>query len=77
LGGLLAALLSRAHLSFWAGKDPFERWLALGCACAIIGLMAQGLVDTVFYRPQVQLIFWLVVAITVVLKQQSGQTSKA
>ena len=30
---------------------------------SIIGVMIHGLVDTVFFRPQVQLVFWLMCAI--------------
>lgn len=37
-------------------------WLVLGLAAAIAGLMVHGLVDTVFYRPQIQFQFWLIVA---------------
>jgi putative inorganic carbon (HCO3(-)) transporter len=56
---LNGALMARTHLIFWLSKD---RWLALGLATALVGLIVQGLVDTVFYRPQVQFLFWLVVA---------------
>lgn len=37
-------------------------WLVLGLAAAIAALMVHGLVDTVFYRPQIQFQFWLIVA---------------
>lgn len=30
---------------------------------SIIGVMVHGLVDTVFFRPQIQLIFWLMIAL--------------
>lgn len=30
---------------------------------SIIGVMVHGLVDTVFFRPQIQIVFWLMVAI--------------
>lgn len=69
-GAILLAVLSRAHLSFWQSADDFERWLSVGCASALIGLMAHGAVDTVFFRPQVQLIFWLVIALIVSLRIQ-------
>jgi len=37
--------------------------IAACCMCTIIGVMVHGLVDTVFFRPQIQIIFWLIVAI--------------
>ncbi|HEY9788582.1 MAG TPA: O-antigen ligase family protein [Candidatus Obscuribacterales bacterium] len=61
---LVAACLGRAHLIFWSKDAGWERWIALAAATALVGLMAHGLVDTVFFRPQVQFIFWLVAALT-------------
>jgi len=57
---LMVSLFARAHLAFW--QNAGSRWLALGLIAALSGLVVQGLVDTVFYRPQVQFLFWLVVA---------------
>jgi putative inorganic carbon (HCO3(-)) transporter len=64
---LLVAVVSRAHNRFWETADPMIRCLAAGAAAAIVGMMAHGLVDTVFYRPQVQFIFWLAVSLIVAL----------
>lgn len=33
------------------------------CLVGIIGIMLHGMVDTIFYRPQVNIIFWMLVAI--------------
>ena len=30
---------------------------------SIIGVMIHGLVDTVFFRPQIQIIFWIMCAV--------------
>jgi putative inorganic carbon (HCO3(-)) transporter len=68
-GMLVGSVLARAHETFWASDDPAVRWLASGMAAAILGMMAHGLVDTVFYRPQVQLLFWIMVAGVVALHQ--------
>lgn len=57
---LILFSLTRAHLLFY--KDNQFSYLALGLAAALISLMVQGLVDTVFYRPQVHFLFWLVIA---------------
>jgi putative inorganic carbon (HCO3(-)) transporter len=79
-GVMLLSLFGRAHISFWSaptslvtpdsgqksrGMLTSDQWLAAGAVAALVGLMAQGMVDTIFYRPQVQFIFWLVVALIV------------
>ncbi len=56
---LTVSMFARAHVAFWQSN---YRWLSLGLTAALTGLIIQGLVDTVFYRPQVQFLFWLVVA---------------
>lgn len=61
-GALFASLMSRAHLAFWQNGNRWSIWLIAGSAAALLGMMMHGLVDTVFYRPQVQFIFWLLVA---------------
>jgi putative inorganic carbon (hco3(-)) transporter len=43
-------------------KDSHGYWL-MGAIATMIGLMAQGLVDTVWYRPQVNSLWWFAVAI--------------
>ncbi len=45
-----------------ADRDPQVFWLIAALAAAI-GIMCQGLVDTEWYRPQIQTIWWLVVGI--------------
>jgi putative inorganic carbon (HCO3(-)) transporter len=70
---MLVALSARAHRRFWNGVNPAHKWLALAAIVAIIGMMAHGLVDTVFFRPQVHFIFWLCVAIIVALPDESKQ----
>jgi putative inorganic carbon (HCO3(-)) transporter len=70
--GLLVAALARAHFNFYSSEDGCLRWLLAGCTSGLIGLMTHGLVDTVFYRPQVQFVFWMIVAIIV----SSGAVAK-
>ncbi len=53
-----------------------DQWLAAGAVAALVGLMAQGMVDTIFYRPQVQFIFWLVVALIVTDANSSTRSIK-
>jgi putative inorganic carbon (HCO3(-)) transporter len=69
---LIIALLARGHVSFWSDRS-WERWIAAGAAAALVGMMVHGLVDTVFYRPQVQFIFWLIVSLLVTVNLPSQQ----
>ena len=34
----------------------------LGCLAAMAGLLVQGITDTIFFRPEVQLIGWFCLA---------------
>lgn len=43
-------------------RDSSGLWIIAAIA-TIVGLMTHGLVDTVWYRPQVQLLWWLAIAI--------------
>jgi putative inorganic carbon (HCO3(-)) transporter len=71
---ILIAALCRGHISFWCPTANWQRWLTAGVSSAMIGLIIHGLVDTVFYRPQVQFIFWLTLAILLSLPQpDSGE----
>lgn len=43
-------------------RDPQSLWVGAALA-AVLGMMAHGLVDTVWYRPQIQMLWWFAVAI--------------
>jgi len=62
---LILSLCARGHLSFWSRSLDTGKWLTALAVASLVGMMAHGLVDTVFYRPQVQFIFWLLVALIV------------
>ena len=68
---LIVCLMARAHIGFWSDESGHNRWIYLGLAAAIIGLMTHGVVDTVFYRPQVHFIFWLIVGILAMFPKKS------
>lgn len=53
------SVLGRAHIAFYSRTIGWERWLCAGMAAALFGIAMMGMVDTVFYRPQVHFIFWL------------------
>jgi putative inorganic carbon (HCO3(-)) transporter len=42
--------------------DPQGYWL-MAAITIVVGMMGHGLVDTVWYRPQVNTLWWLAVAI--------------
>ncbi len=52
----------RCWRSALGSRNPQGLWVAAGLA-ACTGMMAHGLVDTIWYRPQVQMLWWLAVAL--------------
>jgi len=50
--------------------------LVSACLIGITGMTAHGFVDTIWYRPQVNLIFWLLVAILAVITSKNVSTPK-
>jgi len=66
----LAAFLSflffilKPAISFiFSQKEMLKKILISCCVVSIFGAMIHGFFDTVFFRPQVQSLFWLVIAI--------------
>ncbi len=72
-GTLVINVLAKAHEAFWS-ESSYTRWIYAGCAAGVIGLMIHGFVDTVFYRPQVQFMFWMLISI---LATAPGNGTKA
>ena len=52
----------RSLMQLRVDRDPQLFWLIAAIAAAI-GIMCQGLVDTEWYRPQIQTLWWLVIGI--------------
>jgi len=50
--------------------------IVTACLIGITGMMAHGFVDTIWYRPQVNLIFWLLVAVLAVITSKTISTQK-
>ncbi len=45
-------------------KNTIEQKIIIAaCIVGVAGIMAHGLVDTIFFRPQVQVIFWILIAV--------------
>ena len=51
--------------------DIVKILLVLCAFISLIGVMAHGMVDTVFFRPQVQIIFWTMMAIITVTAENA------
>lgn len=68
---LLVSMIGRALYHFASGKE--RAWSAAAVA-AIGGLVMHGMFDTVFYRPSIQILFWLTLAVilNVPVRQRSG-----
>lgn len=62
---LVGLTMFKAHKLFWDKENDLKawRWVILGLSAALFALMIHGMVDTVFYRPQVHFIFWLCVSL--------------
>lgn len=54
------ALLQLVRLRRLGSQDGF--WL-IGAVASLLGMLAHGMVDTVWYRPEVNTIWWLLVAL--------------
>lgn len=63
---LLVAFVARNLYTFWAGAGA-NRWWAAAILAGLAGTFTMGMFDTVFYRPAVQLLFWLLLALTIAL----------
>ncbi|NEO54461.1 MAG: putative bicarbonate transporter, IctB family [Okeania sp. SIO3B5] len=62
---LLLVTFNQGVLNLRRLRDAGDRqgyWL-IGAMVGMVGLMAHGLVDTVWYRPQINTLWWLMVAI--------------
>lgn len=69
-GWLLFGALGRCTLMIVRHEN---RIWAAALLAALLGMMAHGMVDTVFFRPSVQLLFWLILAM--VMRLDKGAVS--
>lgn len=60
---LLLVITSNALQTFEANHSIEVKLIIASILIAFIGIAGQGLFDTIWYRPQVHIIFWLLVAI--------------
>ena len=59
---VLLAFLARS--TFHALRGEARPW-AVAAIAGLLGLMIHGLVDTVFYRPSIQILFWFLLAMII------------
>jgi putative inorganic carbon (HCO3(-)) transporter len=67
---LLVAYLARNVWTYWLGQGE-SRWWAVAVLAALVGMGVMGMVDTVYYRPAIQLQFWLLLAMTIAISPSS------
>lgn len=65
--GFLIKLLIQAYRFITTSDNIKEVIFVSAAGITTIGIMVHGMVDTVFFRPQIQFIFWMMVAIASVI----------
>lgn len=63
---MLLAFTARNLDTFRRGQGA-QRWWAAAILAALAGTFVMGMVDTVYYRPSIQLQFWLLLAMTIAI----------
>ncbi|MDD3238410.1 MAG: O-antigen ligase family protein [Candidatus Gastranaerophilales bacterium] len=71
--GFLFVLLKNAVLDFINSKEILTKILIFTTAISVVGIMVHGLFDTIYFRPQVQFVFWTMVSILVVILQNKEE----
>jgi putative inorganic carbon (HCO3(-)) transporter len=66
----ILTLIFNAIKSFITSKDLSYKVLVFISSISIIAVMFHGLFDTIYFRPQVQYLFWTMVAILTVLVRE-------
>lgn len=77
--GIIGAVVFAVLLALIMRRGWQQRrqvWV-LAALVAVVGMAAHGLVDTVWYRPQVQMLWWLLVAIITASPHQTALTDGA
>lgn len=69
-GILISMVLTGLQAMDAFGKLVANRWWVCGLWAALLGMVAYGIFDTVWYRPAVNITFWMLVAMLVTQHQQ-------
>lgn len=70
----LALLITHLGRCLWGivqDIDYSARLFLAAAACGLVALMVHGMVDTVFYRPPVQILFWYFLALITIVSQEN------
>ncbi len=67
--GMMALHILRAFWGIVAKTSYNTRMLLLGSLAGLIGLIIQGMADTVWYRPQVHILLWFIMAIITIVSR--------
>ncbi|NLF82618.1 MAG: hypothetical protein GX568_01355 [Candidatus Gastranaerophilales bacterium] len=59
---LITAIFLKGAKVVMSDENLMKKILISTCAVGILGMIVHGMVDTVFFRPQLQFIFWMYVA---------------
>jgi putative inorganic carbon (HCO3(-)) transporter len=70
----LGSLLFAGYRNFIKSKDYNYKVLLFITSISIVAVMFHGLVDTVYFRPQIQYLFWTMAAILTVLVRKDKVT---
>lgn len=62
---LTASILRRSwqHLGDWYSSPRPQTFILMGLLAGLLGTMTHGLVDTLWFRPQIQILWWFNVAL--------------
>ena len=65
--GFLSALLIKGFRFVFNSNNIQDKIFILAALLSVTGILTHGFVDTVFFRPQIQFVFWIMVGIISVL----------
>ncbi|HEY9721920.1 MAG TPA: O-antigen ligase family protein [Oscillatoriaceae cyanobacterium] len=69
---LLLSFLARTLYTVFTAEGE-NRWWAIALLAALVGTGVMGMFDTVFYRPAIQLQFWLLLALVIAVSPRREQ----
>lgn len=66
----VVSVLGAAVKTFFASRDYKKKVLIFSAFAAILAVLIHGFVDTIYFRPQIQYLFWTMAAIAVALVRE-------
>lgn len=70
----LYILISSAVKAFISAKNLRYKVILFSCISSVVAVMVHGIFDTIYFRPQIQLLYWIMVAITVTMVTMDEKT---